>query len=152
LKPLLPSHEYFGLDVSGGDIMADAEDLPLREGAFDSVACGEVVEHLRNPQKCVDEIRRVLKDGGVAVVSTPNLGTLHAGDAYLRDPEHINCMDYARLRSMLAGYSTVRRHGFDIFLESPGHGLGDVLPYRFRRALAQRFLSLDKILVVELKP
>jgi SAM-dependent methyltransferase len=142
--------EYVGLDLRKGDVIASAEALPFRGESFDSVGCGEVIEHLRDPQSCIDEIRRVLKGDGTAVVTTPNLGTLFHGASFLDNPGHINCMEYPRLVSMLGGFREVRRHGFDIFLEPPLHGWASAVPYPLRRALAQRLLPLEKILVVEL--
>jgi SAM-dependent methyltransferase len=151
LRGFAKESEYFGLDLKGGDVMASAEALPFREGAFDSVGCGEVIEHLKSPRSCLEEIRRVMKDDGRAVVTTPNLGTLFHAKGFLDHPEHISCMDYTRLLSMLKGYGVVRRHGFDIFLEPPIYGWAGVVPYPVRRAFAQTFLPLEKILVVELR-
>jgi SAM-dependent methyltransferase len=150
LKGFAAESEYVGVDLMNGDVLASAEALPFREGSFDSVGCGEVVEHLKDPQACIDEIRRVLKGGGTAVVTTPNLGTLFHGRSFLDHPGHINCMDYTRLVSMLGGFTKASRHGFDVFLEAPLHGWAGAVPYPVRRGLAQRFLPLEKILVVEL--
>ncbi|MEM2416175.1 MAG: methyltransferase domain-containing protein [Nitrososphaerota archaeon] len=41
--------------------------------SFDSVAILEVIEHLKNPEKTLEEIHRVLKKGGQVIVSTPNV-------------------------------------------------------------------------------
>jgi SAM-dependent methyltransferase len=50
---------------------AEAEALPYDDGAFDFVYCGQVLEHVRDPLAALREIRRVLRDGGVAVVDVP---------------------------------------------------------------------------------
>jgi SAM-dependent methyltransferase len=150
LRSYAPRSEYVGLDLQGGDVLASAEALPFRDESFDSVGCGEVIEHLKTPQACIDEIRRVLKGDGTAVLTTPNIGTLFHRAGFLGHPGHINCMDYPRLASMLGGFGEVRRHGFDIFLEAPLLGLASVVPYSLRRAIAQGLLPLEKILVVEL--
>jgi 2-polyprenyl-3-methyl-5-hydroxy-6-metoxy-1,4-benzoquinol methylase len=52
--------------------MGKAEDLPYQKSTFDIVICSEVLEHLVCPEDCIKEIRRVLKDDGVAFISTPN--------------------------------------------------------------------------------
>ncbi|HTZ40594.1 MAG TPA: class I SAM-dependent methyltransferase [Syntrophales bacterium] len=49
-----------------------AENLGFRDESFDIVLCSDVVEHLENPERCFSEIRRVLKPGGTAVITTPN--------------------------------------------------------------------------------
>lgn len=45
--------------------------LPYKNATFDAVVCGEVLEHLTNDTKAINELFRVLKKGGVAVISTP---------------------------------------------------------------------------------
>lgn len=49
------------------------EGLPWEDGAFDAVTAWEVMEHLENPHTVVREIHRVLREGGVCIVSMPNL-------------------------------------------------------------------------------
>lgn len=46
--------------------------LPFRDGAFDAVFCTEVLEHLKDPRRCLREIRRVLAPGGRLTLSVPN--------------------------------------------------------------------------------
>ncbi|MEP7287858.1 MAG: class I SAM-dependent methyltransferase [Chloroflexota bacterium] len=50
-------------------------DLPLKfeDGYFDVVFCGEVIEHVFSPDDLVEEIARLLRPGGYAVITTPNL-------------------------------------------------------------------------------
>ena len=43
----------------------------ISEGAFDIVICTEVLEHTLNPFLAVKEIHRLLKQGGVLLMSTP---------------------------------------------------------------------------------
>lgn len=47
--------------------------LPFADGYFDYVLFLEVIEHLYNPGFVMKEISRVLKEGGVLVLSTPNI-------------------------------------------------------------------------------
>lgn len=53
-----------------GLIVADAENLPFKEIAFDRILCSEVIEHLTHPLRAIYEIKRVLKGNGV--ITTPN--------------------------------------------------------------------------------
>jgi SAM-dependent methyltransferase len=60
--------------VSGDErVCGDAACLPFRDGAFDTVLCSEVLEHLSKPELCTNEVHRVLKDGGIAGYTTPCL-------------------------------------------------------------------------------
>ena len=46
--------------------------LPFAAAAFDTVFCTEVLEHLKEPVRCLREIRRVLTPGGRLTLSVPN--------------------------------------------------------------------------------
>lgn len=48
--------------------VADAEQLPFNDGSFDIVYAWGVLHHSPTPRKTVDEVRRVLRDGGSARV------------------------------------------------------------------------------------
>jgi SAM-dependent methyltransferase len=50
--------------------------LPLDDGSFDLVLCAETVEHVRDVQLFLSEIRRVLAPGGVLALTTPATGPL----------------------------------------------------------------------------
>lgn len=54
-------------------ICGDAQYLPFKSNIFDSVICSEVLEHLPCPERCIKEIKRVLKKGGIVFFSTPIL-------------------------------------------------------------------------------
>jgi len=71
-------HKYTSLDVEeGADIKGDAEKMPIPENSFDFVICMQVLEHVRHPQKVVDEIHRVLKKGGKVFLTAPGIWALH---------------------------------------------------------------------------
>ena len=53
------------------DVFCDAHELPFGSGAFDSVVCTEVLEHLAAPGRAVKEIHRVLRPGGAVLMTTP---------------------------------------------------------------------------------
>ena len=48
--------------------------LPFPDRSFDLLWCSEVIEHLKNPAKAIQEFRRVLKPGGRMILTTPNSG------------------------------------------------------------------------------
>lgn len=61
------SLQLFGL--AGTVVEGDAENLPFRDASFDGVASHGVIHHTPDTAKCVREISRILRPGGIAVVS-----------------------------------------------------------------------------------
>jgi SAM-dependent methyltransferase len=45
--------------------------LPFGDGSFDLVVCTETIEHVRDVQLLLSEVRRVLEPGGRLAISTP---------------------------------------------------------------------------------
>jgi SAM-dependent methyltransferase len=64
-----------GVEVAELDLETDA--FPWPDSSMDVVVMAEVLEHLKNVWLPISEIQRVLRTGGVAVFSTPNLASLH---------------------------------------------------------------------------
>jgi SAM-dependent methyltransferase len=48
--------------------------LPLEDASFDVVWVGEVIEHVADTARWLSEVRRVLRSGGLLVLSTPDHG------------------------------------------------------------------------------
>lgn len=59
------------------DILASAEDIPLPDGSVDSVLCTQVLEHVQHPHDVAAELFRVLKPGGLLLLTVPQLNELH---------------------------------------------------------------------------
>lgn len=53
-------------------VLASAEELPFPARQFDVVTCTEVMEHVARPERAFQEIRRVLRPGGMLCFSSPN--------------------------------------------------------------------------------
>ena len=49
----------------------DAHALPYEDDSFDCVAFDQVLEHVRKPWVCVNEAHRVLKPGGIVIITSP---------------------------------------------------------------------------------
>ena len=58
--------QYFTIDL-------EVEQLPRDLGAFDVLMCADVLEHLRDPLAQLRALVRLVKPGGVLVVSLPNV-------------------------------------------------------------------------------
>jgi len=51
---------------------ASGQHLPFRSETFDSIVSIETIEHLPDPEAFLDELHRVLRPGGLVVLTTPN--------------------------------------------------------------------------------
>ena len=60
-------------------IVLDAHDIPFEDETFDGVVAQAVLEHVVDPYRCVDEIHRVLKSGGVLYADVPFMQQVHGG-------------------------------------------------------------------------
>ena len=75
---LPPGVKYQGIDIApefaGPDVLIQdiSNGIPFPDSAYDFVFCIEVLEHVPNPYGTLGEIHRVLKPGGVLVLSVPN--------------------------------------------------------------------------------
>lgn len=52
------------------DVIGNAEQLPFRSESFDVVLCNDVVQYIADPAAAVREMHRVLRPGGVLILST----------------------------------------------------------------------------------
>ena len=75
----LPDQIYIGVDNSHGnpDIVASVTKVPLEDNYADSIICSEVLEHLPEPMRAMDEIKRLLKTGGHLYLTVPMMWYLH---------------------------------------------------------------------------
>jgi SAM-dependent methyltransferase len=98
---------WMGIDAQPGagvDLVADVEALPASWGGrFTGVLCSEVIEHVRRPWRALPEIRRVMRPGGLLILTTVTTFHVHGfPDDYFRFTE-------SGLRSLLvdAGFSGI---------------------------------------------
>jgi len=64
----------------GRFILADAQDLPIASGTFDTVICFNVLEHVPDSSRALAEAARILGRHGKLILVVPNC----AGDEMLR--------------------------------------------------------------------
>lgn len=80
------SVKYANIDSSTNpDFLCDSSSVPVPENSFDVVVLSEVLEHLENPMKTLNEAYRILRPGGKMLLCTPFMFHVHG------DPQ-----DYAR--------------------------------------------------------
>jgi SAM-dependent methyltransferase len=79
-KQYLPYTDYKTLDAnkhSKPDICCDIHQINWELNYFDTVIATEVLEHLCEPQKAVEEIHKVMKPGGICILSTRFIYAYH---------------------------------------------------------------------------
>jgi len=73
LRRFFPGKEYVGCDMREGpgvDKVLNLHNLNLPDESVGSVICLDTLEHVEYPHKAMEEIHRVLKIGGVAIISS----------------------------------------------------------------------------------
>jgi ubiquinone/menaquinone biosynthesis C-methylase UbiE len=64
-------------DTSRIDIVSNIISIPVSDESFDVVLCSEVLEHIPNPVAAIKEFSRILKPGGILLVTAPFCSLTH---------------------------------------------------------------------------
>jgi SAM-dependent methyltransferase len=64
-------YETADLFMKGVDHRVDLQNLPFADGSYDFVFASHVLEHVPDDRKAIQEIRRILKPNGVAILPVP---------------------------------------------------------------------------------
>lgn len=80
--------------------------LPFEDESFDYVVSFQVIEHISNDKRFIEEVRRVLRPGGKFIVSTPNKPM-----SLTRNPWHVREYRPEQLRALLSAFSAVEELG-----------------------------------------
>ena len=73
LRPLFPGKKYVGCDIREGcgvDAKLDMHDIDLPPNFVGTVLSFDTLEHVEYPHKALEEMHRILKPGGIAVISS----------------------------------------------------------------------------------
>jgi len=76
---------YYGCDFFGSintkidnytiiDLSEESLSSKYNNEKFDVIFCGEVIEHLFSPDELLDEIKELMREDSILILSTPNLG------------------------------------------------------------------------------
>jgi len=66
-----------GWDTSRIDLVSDITEIPAPDASFDAILCSEVLEHVPEPGHALDEFTRLLKPGGVLILTAPFASNVH---------------------------------------------------------------------------
>jgi SAM-dependent methyltransferase len=109
-RKLFDLKSYVGLDIDSpvtrkyrtADDLYDGGGFPYADNKFDSALCNQVLEHVFNPVEFLQEVNRILKPGGLLLLTVP----------FVWD-EHEQPYDYARYTSF-GLLDLLRKSGFAI--------------------------------------
>src|SRR5690554_494358 len=103
--------DYTTTDLNSplADIKADICNLPFQDNEFDVILCNHVLEHIPNDIKAMQELYRVLKKGGIAILQIPQ-------DMSREKTFEDNSITDRKERAKIFGqYDHVRIYGRDYF-------------------------------------
>ena len=127
LRDIFPGTQYIGCDIQAGPNVDQVEDihrLSFDDDSVGTVICVEVLEHVHDPIRAVQEVHRVLRPGGIAVFTSVMFMPVHAHpwDFWRFTPEGFALLLQPFEASVAFGY------GMDVLPEGV-YGLGVKGPY-----------------------
>lgn len=79
--PRVIREDIINVDIEkyeGVSVVADLTKLPFENDSVDGVICDNVLEHVKEADSAVSEIERILKNRGLAYISTPFMYPFHS--------------------------------------------------------------------------
>ncbi|MBU2633701.1 MAG: methyltransferase domain-containing protein [Nanoarchaeota archaeon] len=81
-------------------IRGDATNLPFKSSSFKTIICSEIIEHIKDGNKLLDEICRVLKKDGILILGTPDYNKItwnileKTHNLFFKDLGHVHIRKY----------------------------------------------------------
>jgi len=91
------------------DVKADICDLPFKDNSYDVIFCNHVLEHIPDDTKAMQELYRVLKPNGMAILQIPQ--DLNRANTFEDD----SITDKVERAKIFGQYDHVRIYGRDYF-------------------------------------
>lgn len=140
----LGRRSYPDIEIVQGDVQA----LEMAEASFDVVSAAAVIEHLPEPSRLAAEAARVLRPGGILILTAPDpfWESIATKVGHLDDEQHSKVMNLAELGDLVsaAGLEVLEAEKFMI---SPVGMPFELAVERMLRLLRLRFLMANQIVV-----
>lgn len=103
--------EARGLDVRAGTL----SDCPFPPQSFAAVLMGDVIEHLPDPRRALEQVRELLQPGGLVAISTPDIAGWAGRALQVKPVEHIYYFSPATMTALLlrAGLEVLEVRPYD---------------------------------------
>jgi 2-polyprenyl-3-methyl-5-hydroxy-6-metoxy-1,4-benzoquinol methylase len=111
--------------------VSDVLSIPFDDKSFDLIVAFEIFEHLADTQKFLNELKRVYKDGGMIILSTPNRDY---PKSTVENPFHLKEYDLDEFTNEIRNVFPGEIEIFGQFSRSKSSGLGQTL-IRLKRML-----------------
>lgn len=99
--------------------IGDATNIPYKDNKFDIVLAMDILEHIKDDELSIKEIRRVLKDGGLAIIFVPAFNFLWGkSDELGRHYRRYRLKDL-KLKIKNNGFYIIKASYFNFFLFAP---------------------------------
>ena len=115
------------------DIVSDITAIPEPDGSFDAVLCTEVFEHIPQPLAAIREFARLIRPGGILILTAPFCSITHFAPHY-----------YANGFSRFFYETHLPAHGFEILELTPNGNYFEYLAQEVRRIsqMSRRYAEL----------
>lgn len=123
--------------------LADINNYPIRDDAFDVVFFNHVLEHIPDDLGALRQVYRILAPGGLLVLGIPNEGAQFWQWAYKRQPRMLATSDHVHFYTAETAADRCREAGFSI---EGVHPIGWGVPHWTLDALIRRFKWVDDLL------
>ena len=91
-----------GLDLAKDNLNFNRDKLPLKDNEFNFITMINLIEHLRDRENIISEIKRVAKNNATLIICTPNFK--YAYKNFYDDPTHCSPFTNVSLSKFLQNY------------------------------------------------
>ncbi len=132
---------YTSIDIDPAvnpDIVGDVLDPPIADASFDTIVSNQVMEHVKEPWIMLEHVARILRPGGICILSAPFMAPFHA-----------NPTDFYRYTEQGMRHM-VERTGLEVLICTKHGGfwasVGETVKHKFFNPLNPKRSRLNKLL------